>query len=328
MQMGACIWPSTSIDPLLAQAPAPSLPSFSPPCPGRPPSGLYPLITDHEPCLLPTADNCARACVLGSLNNDGYLDLIVCNAGQGNAAVLGQTDSGREFVTYYHGKADGTFETWKSSMSGLDPFNVSFTASLAVGDITNDGWLDLIAVGSYGIKLYLGGQGGFTESTDGAVGDLRTITPVGCQRSNPTPAWVTLADLNDDGTLDAWVNYQTHGGCPLIAVSVFKDGAFEDGAFTQAAVSGLLGSLQALGDFNGDGVLDAITRLPGIDAYAQSSKLVLGNPVSGGILNATLAHTDFTNTPVERVEFWQAGDLDGDGDLDVCARLSPLAHIE
>jgi hypothetical protein len=73
----------------------------------------------------------------GDMNNDGYLDLIVCNSYFG-----GQN---KNFV--YMNNGDGTFTQDTSSALAN---HLGFTFGCAFGDYDNDGWLDIILANTNG----------------------------------------------------------------------------------------------------------------------------------------------------------------------------------
>lgn len=101
---------------------------------------------------------------------------------------------------------------------------------VAVGDVTGDGELDLIAVGAPGSQALLRNGGGFQPG------------PV----QNMGRAWVFAADFNNNGRSDFMSDYD-------VALS---NG---DGTFTLSQNLGICDSrFPAIGDVNGDGILDIV----------------------------------------------------------------------
>lgn len=163
-----------------------------------------------------------RAVAIGDVNNDGWPDLIVT----GNCQALTCVDGG---IYELLNNGDGTF--------GLPHFfSPSMGGPLAIGDLNNDGNLDLVA--DVGVLL---GNG------DG------TFTLLGSNPASDVPGGtisIALADVNSDGKLDVVVADQTslkvllgNGDGTLQSPLSFKTG-------------GKRPLSVAVADFNGDGKLD------------------------------------------------------------------------
>ncbi len=124
-------------------------------------------------------------CALFDFNGDGRLDVfLVHNGGPKGAANK-----------LYRQTADGRFED-VSAGSGLD--FAGYNMGVAIGDVNNDGWPDVLVTQYGGIKLFLNnGNGTFTDVTDEA--------------GLKNPLWATSAcffDYDRDGWLDlVVVNY-------------------------------------------------------------------------------------------------------------------------
>jgi len=162
--------------------------------------------------------------VLGDFNNDGKLDVAVANG---------------TIIEIFLGKGNGTF---KSPISTTSEIRV---AHLAVGDFNGDGRLDLVILGSLGssnrrLAVLLGkGDGTFTQkqSFDGP----------------PHSFILSVADFNGDGNLDLYVGAGDKDG-PFFEVLLGNgDGTFKGGGgdFFDCGEGP-----PAIGDFNGDGLLD------------------------------------------------------------------------
>ena len=124
-----------------------------------------------------TSETGNTAVVAGDIDNDGCTDLILA----GDGAFQGSRPSG---FRVFANNCDGTF-TDISETAGIDHSEVTW--SLALGDVNNDGYLDLYAAGlaAVGIsfdhrdRLYLNdGDRTFTDETDeaGIEGELATCS--------------------------------------------------------------------------------------------------------------------------------------------------------
>jgi hypothetical protein len=132
-----------------------------------------------------------------------------------------------------------------------------------VGDFNGDGWADLAVAndGSHNVSVLLGnGDGTFQEAQNFATG--------------PRPVSVVGGDFNRDGVQDLAVAYRGSVR-PVVpgGVSVLLGNG--DGTF-QAPLNFAIGSLStsvAVGDFNGDKVLDLAVA----DAGSYDILVLLGN---------------------------------------------------
>ncbi len=201
----------------------------------------------------------------GDFNRDGKLDIITTNL------------EGRDFSVLLNDGAGGfTF------VPGVNINPDSTTSVLAVGDITNDGILDLIVVrptlGDF-IFLVGNGDGTFVRNPllQGGVG---------------VPAALILSDLNNDGNLDLVI-----GGNSKIKVSygVGNGGFFNDVSYP---LNGYVSDLE-LQDFDLDGTKDII-------ASAQNGSLIFfkgladgafeqAQTIAVGIQPFSLTSKDFNN---------------------------------
>jgi hypothetical protein len=218
----------------------------------------------------------------GDFNNDGNLDLAITNSANNNVSIL-------------LGNGDGTF-----SLAATQPSTGSGPNGIVVGDINNDGNLDLVTPNSNDPNTYtvlLGnGDGTFTSQTYLVSGAYQVWS-------------VLLGDFNGDGKLDLAVTdlgvQGSVAGQTFIQLGA-GDGTFADPVVSLTSVQGPVGL--ALGDFNGDGILDLAIQ----DG--------LGNPTYPAILEIGVGDGTFIDGPSQDVAAGNlivAGDLNGDGKTDL-----------
>jgi hypothetical protein len=221
--------------------------------------------------------NCCALLQAADVDNDGRLDII---------------SVGSSGITLHPGLPGGDFGSARILAASED------LLSAALGDLNGDERIDLVAAmnrysgsgstggGSDALRSYLGtpdGRFGMTSLGDGASTDAAS------------------ADLNGDGYKD--LVFLEHNDNRLAVLLSHGDGSFANPLRFPCGSSphGL-----ALGDFNGDGRVDAVTGLSG------SLALLLGN--GDGTLSEPLTITggDLHTQVV-------TGDFNGDGRLDLAS---------
>ncbi len=234
--------------------------------PQEPPiGGLYASPVDYPVSI------CSSNVVLGDWNDDGVPDLAV--AASNDADGIGEVD-------ILIGDGSGGFE------SG-EVYGVAVPYSMASGDIDGDGYLDLAAVsfdgqGPLGIQVLLGrGDGAFDEEK---------------VHGRDWRGMVAIDDVNGDGYDDLaapWADYQGGEVAEGIEIVLGPD------RVERIELSNFAEQL-ALGDFDGDGNADLVTR-DGVQLYD-----------GGGGLHDPIGY----DSDVEPVRMTTA-DVNADGDVDL-----------
>ena len=225
---------------------------------------------------------------VGDLNGDGKLDLVVSNAFDTVVSVV-------------LGKGDGSFEAPAAFPVGAEP------VSVALADFNGDGKLDLavtvVDINNVGSVAVLLGTG------TGAFGPATNFPPAG-----KNPQAIAVGDFNRDGKPDlAVVNFGSDNVSILLNTTpppVFF------GAQPNVPVG--IGPVSlAVGDFNGDGLLDLAAATIGVNGRGNTISVLLGT--GGGGFGAPTA---FTAGPTPFAV--AVGDFNRDGNLDlVVANVGP-----
>ncbi|QKG55827.1 VCBS repeat-containing protein [Hymenobacter sp. BRD128] len=267
----------------------------------------------------------AYGVALGDVNNDGQLDMVVANYGVGS--IIGNT------VSVLLGAGAGSFGAKTDFAVGNSPIAV------ALGDVNNDGQLDIVTANASGssLSVLLGtGTGSFGARSDifvssapfgVALGDLNgdgnldvvTGMPNGNQvlyllgdgtgnlntqrnylTTGGSPYDVALGDLNNDGRLDIVTANNTFGGGN--AVSVLLNGPNLQFSPKADYSTGSSANSVALGDVTGDGNLDIVV------AGSNTGLSVLRGSSTGSFTLLTSYTGDGS--------YVRLGDVNGDGNLD------------
>jgi hypothetical protein len=241
---------------------------------------------------------------IGDLNNDGRPDLITANAG-GLIPLLGN--------------GDGTFQSPSPPLALPQVSGNSQTlSSFHLGDLNNDGRLDLLAAGHryslqyyglYGVisvrtnyaNVFLGdGGGAFEHAATSTFGSSDSISDV--------------ADFNSDGRLDLLMGGSSSGLYGSFSTTTLRlgngDGTFQSDSLAAIGVPGA----DAVADLNHDGHLDFAGSS---GYYNESVTVVLGN--GDGSFQSPII---YQGTVDRRSLFLAAADLDGDHKLDLVTTSS------
>lgn len=179
--------------------------------------------------------------------------------GNGTADIA-VSDYGSNALSVLSGDGAGGFAASVQYPAGLNP------VSMAIGDVTGDTKLDLVVTNWSGaeVSIFAGdGAGAFAPRTDIALPGSRPISAV-------------LGRIDANVSLDLFVPRWSDSEASVLLAN--GAGGFGAGA-SVAAGDGPYDA--ALGDLNGDGVLDAVVALRGRLAAGNSIAVMLGDGLGG-----------------------------------------------
>jgi len=275
---------------------------------------------------------------IGDLNGDGIDDLAFGVPTDDD----GGTDKGAVHIVFLTSEGQ-TFTAWKISdlfgFVGLDEGD-QFGASIAsLGDIDGDGLPDL-AVGAPGDDDI-----GISHGTVWILflkpnGTVRTSTKI-----YPPPVFLTspqfgysiagAGDIDSNGILDLLVGAPRDEGSgdsegAVYSVLLNSDGTPSTIQKISTSIGGFTGDLNVhdffgatlakIGDIDGNGVQDFLVGSPGADVSSivnVGSAWVLRLKTDGTVLGTTKLSAIHLSSAVFGLKLGAAGDVDGDGILDV-----------
>ncbi|HKI37278.1 MAG TPA: VCBS repeat-containing protein [Gemmataceae bacterium] len=221
---------------------------------------------------------------VGDFNHDGNLDIVTANYGDAANEHAGT-------VSVLLGNGDGTFLPAATYNVG------SFPHSVAVGDLNNDGNLDIVTANLFGSTA---------NEFDGSVSVLLgqgdgTFLPAATYDVGNEPYSVAVGDFSHDGNLDIVT-------ANLVDSTVSVLLGQGDGTFLPAATYNVGSDPEsvAVGNFSHDGNLDIVTA-----NYVDSTASVLLGRGDGTFLSAP------TNNVGNGAEAVAEGDFSHDGNLDI-----------
>ena len=221
--------------------------------------------------------------VAADLDNDGYLDLFVSGAIDGNYTP---------FTLVLHNQGDGTFVPWDVGLPNL------YYSAVAAADLDNDGYTDLILSGA---SQYSDGQvlNPVTELWrnlgNGSFRRTATLPPV-------LAGSFAVADFDKDGLPDIALTGAYVGSVTGAVSQVWHNNG--NWTFTKVAdLTGLVISSSAAADFDNDGYPDLL--LTGVNATDSPGTLLYRNLGDGTFTNlatslipvgpSSVAIADFNN---------------------------------
>jgi hypothetical protein len=233
---------------------------------------------------------------LADVDNDSNLDIIA-------AEWLSHREE--SLITIWLGNGgDGGVVNWTLAAG---PGVFGSWSGVASGDIDNDGHMDLVAGGAYGLFVWKGkhseGELNWTAAGNGLPDSIHHVSGI------------QLADVNNDGRLDIVTGLEQGTG-----VQVYTCSTTGKISWTESHIGTHLSSTKAtwdvlLRDINKDSKLDLIVSTDG-----EGIRAYLGNGNSG---DRSTWWVDISDGLPTKGSYFQlaAGDVNNDGRLDISSSL-------
>jgi hypothetical protein len=238
----------------------------------------------------PTGNSPVSAAV-GDFNGDGMPDLVVANQGSNSVSVLLNTTAAGANTPSFAAKQD--FATG------------SIPNSVAVGDFNGDGEPDLAVadLGSNRVSVLL------NATAPGSV--TPSFSPRFDLGTNSAPDAVAVGDLNGDGVPDLAVTNLFSNSVSVLLNTTATGATTPSFAARQDFATGSAPDAVAVGDFNGDGVLDLAVA----NSRSNSVSLLQNTTAPGASASSFATNQDFaTGTDPASVAL---ADYSGDGMMDL-----------
>jgi hypothetical protein len=219
-----------------------------------------------------------------SLTSDGRTDLIV--ADQGVFSFIGDSQQVNGALHVYLGNADGTFTAKAAPTTTATNYSVA-----ALGDLNQDGKLDLIVAGNVaGTSAGAGTPNIYTllGNGDGTFQAANTVALAGPDGIGATS--IDLADFNKDGRLDV-----VAGNANDVTELLFGNG---DGTLIDSALAlGQRPGTVAAADLLGNGYPEILVGATGVVTPTGSLTVLLNQPTGWATTTTTAPTVTVTPSP-------------------------------
>lgn len=239
-----------------------------------------------------TLINWNTAASFADINNDDYPDLI-----------LGQGDPNKKSHVVLN-DGQGSFSTPLIELPDTPLGYEDLVLDIQSADINNDGYVDLFMV--YTTGDYVGRYIQFLINNGDETFDDETETRFKLAISGSWARFLQFADMNNDGYLDITVGFLGD-----VSRLYINDGS---GYFQEASLNFEGGDL-AIGDFDGDGLLDYVINGSGFGSSPEFHATFLNSSCTGGSNAPEITSQpspSFGEQPFDdAVGRWSAPDTDG-----------------
>ncbi|MCP4549903.1 MAG: T9SS type A sorting domain-containing protein [bacterium] len=226
------------------------------------------------------------------VDNDGDMDL-----------VCGTVHN----VIVFENLGGGTFDV---DFAAYDTFGQA--RNICVGDLNNDGWIDVAAANRDTDDLcILLNQGDGTYATGVQIGSFDNPGPIACQ------------DIDGDRDLDIIVGQSLYSSAASVVRTYANDGDAGFGTYQSKSISGGQQVGLELLDADGDGWMDVIISKSYQNEVHHELALLI-NDTTGGLGDPTYLDMINSSSSYYRPNGLDVGDMNGDGTLDlVISNFSP-----
>lgn len=220
----------------------------------------------------------------GDFNQDGRPDLAI----SGDNAVP---------VSLYYGQAGGTLLAGPSVAFSSRPYG------LALGDVNGDGLVDMV-VSETGPKPFMEIALGKADGTFMPIGTIQTVSTVGA---------ITILDATADRKADIVIG----DGPNVVVYPSLGNGTFAAPINTRHTFQSMdAGTSVAVGDFNGDGLIDLVL------CTAKDSRFPVFQNNGNGTFTQTKSYA-YSKNPTQPM----VGDFNQDGRLDLAMAVKGAGEI-
>ncbi len=261
----------------------------------------------------------ARDVLVGDIDSDGWLDLVISNTDEQQPALY--RNLGLDEAQQWLGFADESFRLPTIVVDGPIQLCVA-----AMGDLNGDGAMDIYFGNYTGVEIIPGqaypftfdillindGNGYFSDQTESRMRSEQ----FGDYSASAFDTSVELVDLDNDGDLDIIKNSGVWDAPPWDDVGVFLlfndgNGFFNTMPF-QPVSAQIDNYMFAVGDLNNDNLLDMFFQNNTSDRYWLSSSVTKDSPIKFGPSPVAYSPRLAAFGGMVRMV-----DIDNDGDLDV-----------